>query len=686
MSLGMILLLISVLLSSKKGFFVLRHLNGSIALILIFLIGGYATKTHYHTYQEDHYTSISSRINGFQGTILSPVNERKNHYRYDLQLHSYANDSSVTATNGVIHLYIKKDSLSTINFQYGDLLIVKGSFYSVPGPDNPNEFNYQQYLARQGIFSHAFVSREQVKLIKNSAPNFLLSWAYQIRDKANSIIDKTMPVSRENGIAKALLLGIKDHIDNDIKKAYSAAGAMHVLAVSGLHVGIVYMILQVFIGKLRQRGKLEKKLFGIISITAIWLYATITGLSPSVLRAATMFSLMAMSQMSTKGGNIYNTLGFAAFLLLLYDPYLIYSVGFQLSFAAVVGIVYIQPKLYRLLDFRWWIIDKAWTITCVSIAAQLSTFPLSAYYFHQFPTYFLVSNLIVIPAAFLMLIGGMLMLFAYSIHDELGFLVGKCLHYFMWTVNETISLVDIMPNSLIEWIYMDQVGLTLTYLIVITVIAGFHYRSFKTLIVATLWFSIFFGWDVYSNRLQTFDNQLIFFEVRDKTVIDRINGHEATLYIDSYKSDELELLSFQMNPSRLSSRLRPISESVQNLKMNDPESGGIKFGQVGGKKLIIFDSTTFHLNFKSPIETDIILINNQSIKSLKWLITHFHSDLILIGNKNSSYYSRGMKKQASSLGIEIHSLKEDGAFVFDLNEGIKKERTIQSAPFTTNPD
>ena len=634
--LGIVLFALSVIVSSRKGFFRLRYLNGAIALTIIFFLGGHITKDHYHTYQKDYYTNFSKRIKGFSGTIVSPVNERTNHYRYDFRLDHVAHDSLVINASGVIHLYIKKDSLSQVYLRYGDRLFIKGSYYSVPEPDNPNEFDYQQYLARQGIFSHSFVSRDQIQFVSNKTPNFLLSLAYRIRDEATSIIDSNISASRENGIAKALLLGIKDHIDNDIKKSYSAAGAMHVLAVSGLHVGIVYMILQSFIGRLRHSGGKGKTLFGIISITVIWLYAAVTGLSPSVLRAATMFSLMAMSQMSTKEGNIYNTLGFAAFLLLLYDPYLIYSVGFQLSFAAVIGIVYIQPKLYRLLEFRWLIIDKAWAITCVSIAAQLSTFPLSAYYFHQFPTYFLVSNLIVIPAAFLMLIGGIIMLFLDPIYHELGMLMGNVLYHFMWVINELISLVDILPYSLIEWIYMDLFGLIMTYLIVITLIIGLHYRSFKTLVITAFWFLGFLGWYMYSNALQMNDNQLIFFEVRDKTVIDHITGHQATLYIDDYSSDELELLSFQMNPSRLSSHLRPISESVQILETKGPEKGAIKLGQVGGKRLIILDSTTFHLSFKSPMTTDIVLINNQSVKSLKWLSDNILSDLILIGNRNSN--------------------------------------------------
>lgn len=683
---GCVVLFLSVLISNRTGFYKLRHCNGSIALLIVFVFGGLFTNLKYHSHPPNHYKSVDKRVIGFSGTIVSPVNERTNHYRYDFRLEHYFTDSISNTTSGLIHLYVKKDSLKSPVFFYGDQLHVKGSFYSVPGPDNPNEFDYQQYLEHKNIYSHSFVPFSDIKLTKNNPPYIALKWAYHLRDKATDIIDRNIPNSRENGISKALLLGIKDHLDNDIKKSYSSAGAMHVLAVSGLHVGIIYMILQVFIGKLRNRGNTGKRLFGIISITAIWVYATVTGLSPSVLRAATMFSLVAMSQMSSKEGNIYNTLGFAAFILLMYDPYLIHSVGFQLSFAAVIGIVYLQPKLYRLLDFKVYLIDKAWAITCVSIAAQLATFPLSAYYFHQFPTYFLASNLIVIPAAFIMLVSGMAMLFLDPISNTLGAFLGKILSYFMWGVNELISLVEVLPKSLIEWIYMDQVGLIMTYIIVMTIIAGLHYRSFKTLVISVL--SIFFliSWNYISNEDQSKKHELIFFEIRGKTVIDHIKGHNALLYIDDFSPEEIELLSYQINPSRLSAHLRPISESISKLTFNNSLKNAIRYGKVGEKRILFFDSTTFHLSFKKPIVADYVIINNQSIKSLKWLTENVKAELIVIGNKNSSYYSRKMKKQASELNIKIHSLKEDGALKINLNKDIKKERTIKPAPFTTNPD
>jgi len=331
-------ILILYLLSQKLGYFKLRQLNGLIGLGAIIFIGGWVTKLHYHELPFNHYSHLETPIQGFAGKITSPVNERKNHFRYDFELDQVIRSDSTFSTTGKIHIYIRKDS-SNLRMQYGDQLVIYGRFYPIPKPDNPNEFDYKKFLSRQNIFSHAFVKQSDMKLVGNKASNPFLAWAYQLRVSASNVIDQHITQPRENGIAKALILGIKDHLDNDLKKAYSAAGAMHVLAVSGLHVGIVYLLIRLLFGRIIRLGIWGRYVFALLSILIIWLYAAVTGLSPSVLRAGTMFTLVAISDATFRESNIYNTLGVAAFILLLIEPYLIYSVGFQLSFAAVFGIV-----------------------------------------------------------------------------------------------------------------------------------------------------------------------------------------------------------------------------------------------------------------------------------------------------------------------------------------------------------
>ena len=605
-----ILLALSVLVSHRLGFYKLRHLNGLLALIVLVFVGAYNTKHRYHSAPENHYKFIEGKVLGYSGKVSSTVNERTKHFRYSLDLTMVKGDS-VKETFGTIHLYVQKDSLKFPPLKYGDMIMVRGSFFPVGGPDNPEEFDYRNYLSKQGIYAHSFVNTDQIQVTGNTPKSQIIAWAYSLRRASKKIIDRHIPEPRENAISKALLLGIKDYLDNDIKQAYASAGAMHVLAVSGLHVGIIYLLLRIVFGKMRKSGNAWRYVFGCLSVLAIWLYATVTGLSPSVMRAATMFTVIAIGDAIDRDDSIYNSLGIAAFILLIYDPYLVYSVGFQLSFAAVTGIVYLQPKLYRLFNSRYWIIDKAWSITCVSIAAQLATFPLSAYYFHQFPTYFLVSNLVVIPGAFLLLIIGVVMLLVDPLVASIGQFLGKLLYYLMWGLNESIEQVQKLPFSLVEWIYMDRVGLILTYLIVISLISGLQFHSFKTLIFSTILSLGFIGHNIRTHREQVLEEKLIFYEIKDRTAIDYIRGESAHLFIDEIPSN-LELLEFQIDPNRLANHLPPISQSIFPIG-EIIEKGSMSYGQIAEKRILIFDSTTFHLRFTDRIKTDILLIENESV-------------------------------------------------------------------------
>ena len=679
------LLVALIIISERLSYFKLRHVNGSLALFIISFLGGYLTKIHYHSHDETHYKNLETKHQGFSGVVLNQANERSEYFRYDLALKQIISNDSIIKASGKIHLYVRKDSVTT-PFLTGDKLNVVGRFFPISPPANPGEFDYKIFLARQNIYAHAFVRSDKISAHGKAQVSTLKKLTSGLQVFAVHTINEHLSQPRENGIAKALLLGIKDHLDNEIKAAYSSAGAMHVLAVSGLHVGIIFMFIKLLFGKLKERGNFGRCLFGLCSVAIIWMYALVTGLSPSVLRAATMFSIVAISDVTFREGNIYNSLGLAAFILLLFDPYLVYSVGFQLSFSAVIGIVYFQPKLYRKIHFRWLILDKIWAITCVSIAAQIATFPLTLFYFHQFPSYFLLSNLIVIPAAFVILLGGLAMIVIDPLFSFISAFVGQILQKFIWLTNELIGFIHRLPNGLIEWIYMDWFGLIIIYGTIITLAAGLHYQVFKTLTLSGLLILGFFiqNWIGYHN--QSVKNELVFYHVRNHLAIDHIQGLEARLFMDEKSEDLVRKLSYHIDPGRLQLHLPAIEKTCLTFR----EAGFLKKhvirqGIIGNQKIILIDSTTFHLDFKEKISTDIIIINNEAVKNLNWLQGNFTFQKLILSTKNSTYYAKKMKKQAEESGLKIHSISEDGVLRLVLPQAQKKSGQLP-ALFTTNPD
>lgn len=287
--------------------------------------------------------------------------------------------------------------------QEGDRILMKSIFNVVENKGNPGEFNAKNYWISKGIRYQCFGFTENVHLLEQTEINTFTQLVNSIRLYSVKMIQKFVDKDAQ-GLAQAILLGDKTNLDLETKNAFANAGAIHVLAVSGLHVGIIAYLLNAIFQVL---FKGNKRKFGIVLIVLIlWMYALITGFSPSVTRAVLMFSVLIGAQLFSKNYNSINSLAFAALILLLWNPLYLFDPGFQLSFLAMLGIFLVYRKLENLFYIRNSILKKAWQGTAVGLSAQLLTFPLSLYLFYQFPNYFALSNLGVMLLANVILGGG----------------------------------------------------------------------------------------------------------------------------------------------------------------------------------------------------------------------------------------------------------------------------------------
>ena len=262
-----------------------------------------------------------------------------------------------------------------------------------------------------------------------------------------------LDIYRKNGldgsefaVVAALTLGYTDSLAPDIYKLYSHTGAVHILSVSGLHVGIVYgaiMFLLKFLGRTRRQIILKT----IISILFIWAYAIITGLSPAVMRAAMMMSVVAFGTCLQRRPQLYNTVLASAFILLVFNPNLLYNIGFQLSYSAVLSIAAFQKTINRLWNPANKLLKTFWSLTSVSLAAQLGTAPISIYYFSQFPNYFLLTNYAAIPLSTGIIYLAILLLFASFIPVAAGW-VGFVLKWTTWLMNKALEIIVMLPGSI----------------------------------------------------------------------------------------------------------------------------------------------------------------------------------------------------------------------------------------------
>lgn len=307
-----------------------------------------------------------------------------------------------------ILLYLQPTVL-TEELEYGDLLFVHTQLSRILPPCNPDAFDNQRYMRRRGIYYTGFVREGAWECFGHVPSNRLKYVAQLARNRLANIYISAGMSGDELDILKAILLGDDDTLDPELKASYASAGVSHILCVSGMHVGVIFMIINFLLKPLDlfRSSRIIKTIFVMLMI---WVYAHITGLAPSVTRSATMFSFVAIGQLLNRNTNVFHSLFASMFILLTINPLLIFEVGFQLSYLAVAGIVLFQPKLSAIYQCRTRIGKYFWELLTVSVAAQLGTSPISIYYFAQFPNYFMLSNLSVIALSFVVIVTGVVLL------------------------------------------------------------------------------------------------------------------------------------------------------------------------------------------------------------------------------------------------------------------------------------
>jgi competence protein ComEC len=526
----------------------LRTASGTLGLMTIFLLGFVSVAERTATLQPDHLLHVVEPPDAYVARISSYPHEKAKSWRLSAVVEQVRVGQQWQPVSGIIHLYLSKQDRVT-PFEYGDRLLIRGAPQPVGAPHNPGEFDYQRFLSFKNIFHQHFVLGSQVQWLSHQPASPALALAIRARAWSEQQINEFIPTERERAVANALVLGITDGLDNELTSAYASTGAMHVLAVSGLHVSIIYGLLLLLL-KPMERLRYGLALQTATALFVLWMYAAITGLSPSVLRAVTMFSFVVLAKPFQQRTNIYNTLAAAAFCLLVYDPYLIMSVGFQLSFLAVLGIVYLQPLLYNWWEPQSFWVDQVWKVSCVSIAAQLATFALGLLYFHQFPNYFLISNLVVIPASYGVLVGGLLLL-AVAPVNWLETATGWCLDKFIGALNQFVFWIESWPYSLSENWYITTFQCWTLIALVTCVILLFQYRSMRWLYVSVLLALVFSlgNWQRFHQEIES--DRLTVYHVRHETAFDVITAGTAFQKVTDALAANPQSLRFHLKPNQL---------------------------------------------------------------------------------------------------------------------------------------
>ncbi|QKG55286.1 ComEC family competence protein [Hymenobacter sp. BRD128] len=481
---------------------------GIVGLLAVVALGFARSQAVTESRWPDHLGPLAPRIEFYRATVDEAPVVRANTFATTVRVQAVRVAGRWQRASGGIRLSLPRHETadSVPAPRYGEVWLVQGRPELSKGPANLGEFDYRRYLQTHQVYYAQFVHRGQYKVL-GYAP---LSWPVALSQRAAAVLDgvlrRYVPSRREYALGTALVLGFKDDIDHDTKQAYADTGTTHIMAVSGLQVGLLFAALRWLLARVPLGGSpLRRRLLTAgLGLALIWSYALLTGLSASVLRATVMFTLVIIGQAWERQSSLFNTLSAAAFCLLLYNPYLLCDVGFQLSFLAVLSIVYLQPTIVRWLDVRNAVLDRqrswhtpaiqkawraaagladaAWQLTALSLAAQVATFPLGLYYFHQFPFSFLLSNLLAVPISSLAVYVGVVLLLAKglvacvglalpaAVNAVLGYLpkaIGWVFQGLIWLFNEYIFLIGRwLPGAVVGSVHLSQAQTLLIFLLI----------------------------------------------------------------------------------------------------------------------------------------------------------------------------------------------------------------------------
>ncbi|MBD1397081.1 ComEC/Rec2 family competence protein [Pontibacter sp. JH31] len=637
-----------------------------IAGLLCFMAGGmWATDMRTAAHQPLHLGNLSGVPAYYVGVVNDYVVQKPGYQSTVLQVAQVQINGQWQAAEGKVQLSVPHDSEREYELSYGDRLLVKGAPIPVAPPANPNQFDYRAFLANKQVHHRNFLQAHQFQKLGSDPANPVLYFSIYLRRQLDALLKESINERREYGISSALILGVKDELDNSIRDAYAQTGTMHVLAVSGLHVGLIYGFFAFILAGLKRTAR-QRVVYTVIILSILWLYAFVTGLSPSILRAAFMFSLMTMAMASRRQYNIYNTLAAAAFTLLLYNPYYLLEVGFQLSFLALLGIVYLQPRFYNLLVFDNWLLDKGWALFTASLAAQLATFPLGLYYFHQFPVYFWLANLVVVPAATFVLGSGGIALF-FSWVPLLGSLLFKVHFGLTWAMNEFNLFINQLPQAVINGIDISVSQAWLLYTLLLLFILFFAFKQLRYFALATGVVALLMVQEMAEISVQQNQRSLVVYSLRNATALSFLQGQQATVVSNTALTPEN--YTFNIQPYLWHKGVQQAAQLTLNGAPHSgishailPDSNSVLVWQ--GKRVLVV-SKPLKVQPLPNFEVDYVLLT-QNVRVKTEELKPFRFKKLILDASNAPWYLQRLRPQLTEAGIAYYDVTEKGALVVEL--------------------
>ena len=592
----------------------------------------------------------------FQVTIQEPLTEKTKSYKAVADANFVFIDHEWKKIKGNIILYFKKEN-GKPNLEYGSTLIIHKPLQLITNSGNPGAFNYKQYCAFQHIYAQVFLDENNYSILPDKEVSFLQESIFSAQRNVLSVLKENIKDADAAGIAEALLIGYRDDLDKDIVQAYSNTGVVHIIAISGLHIAMIYGLL-LFVLKPFRKFKLMKWLQPIIILFILWSFTFVAGAAPSILRSTVMFSFIIIGTSFNKRSNIYNNLAASAFVILLFNPYSLWDVGFQLSYAAVLSIVLFQKNINHWFYFENKLLRNIWQLNAVTIAAQILTLPIILFYFHQFPNFFLLTNLFAVPFSGLILYGELLLLMVGKL-EILNEIVGDAVNWCIELMNRFIINVNSIPFSSWENIQINSIQTIILYLFIMS-IAYWLIKKKKNALILALSFMVFFSAIRCADIFKKYQQQkIIVYNVPQHQAIDLIDGRKYQFIGDDALKEDGFLRNFHLKPARILNRITP-TLTLENVYFEN------NIIHSATKHVIIVDKPIYSSPDMQKIKVSALIISQNPKLNMEELAAAFDCEEIVFDSSNPLWKINKWKKDCEQLHLRHHSVSEQGAFEMEL--------------------
>lgn len=634
------LLTVSYLIDKKsfrRGYWFAR-----LSFLLFCILGFAITVFQTEGSKPNHYKHLNSRTSENDLLILTiktALRSNTFYHRYTAELVQVSKHK----TSGRVLLNVIKEHPNAA-FKIGDQLVVKNKLSEIESPKNPYQFNYKKFMEHQGVFKQLFLKDHDFYVVGNFQNNFT-GKIVTLRSTIKSAFTRAGFQGNELSIINALLLGQRNDISKQLIESYTRAGAIHILAISGLHVGLILLIITWILHPVEYlRGGRQLKL--LLSVIVLWLYAYLTGLSPSVVRAVTMFSAVAIGLMGTRRISVYQSLIVSILLLLLIRPSYLFEIGFQLSYIAVFSIVTIQPILSKLWQPSWRITLYFWRLFTVSLAAQIGVLPLSLYYFHEFPGLFFLTNLVIIPVLGAILALGVLTAIL-SMLNAIPEILITGFEQLVRALNSFVTWVANQESFLFQNISFTSLQMLLSYFCIICIINWLFNKSNSRLVFMLVGIVLLQSAFIYEKWTASTTNEMLIFNKNRATLIGDKKGQKLEIY---HTLDTLDRSNREIHAYITGANIRDLSIRK-----------GLPTPALYAQNILLIDSLGL-LPEHAPKKPIVLLIQSPKV-NLERLIARYNPEQIIADHSNFKSFIKRWNQTCKRHEIPFHYTNQSGAWV-----------------------